>query len=116
MKYKFSDRFFDIGAIVPSLRSKAYDFFTATVNNDDLEYKKNIKSQYHPLDFGLMGALGYRLMGGNGMNLTLRYYYGLVDVVIDDTSPNQYNTSIYLAIGIPIGVGKAREREKQKNQ
>ena len=117
MKYKFSDRIFAIGAIVPSLRSKAYDIFTNTSpDGGDLEYKRDVKDQFHRLDFGLMGGLGYRLMGGNGMNLTLRYYYGLVDVVVDDTTPNQYNTSVYLAVGIPIGAGKAREREAGKNK
>ena len=103
MKYKFSDRIFAIGAIVPSLRSKAFDIFTNTSNGGDLEYKQNVSSRYHRLDFGVMGGVGYRLMGGNGMNLTVRYYYGLVDVVIDDTTPDQYNTSVYLAVGIPIG-------------
>jgi hypothetical protein len=115
MKYKFSDRIFAIGAVVPSLRSKAYDIFTTNVQGGDLEYRLDVKNQFHQLDFGVMGGLGYRLMGGNGMNLTVRYYYGLVDVVIDDTTPDQYNTSLYLAVGIPIGATKAKERE-QKNK
>lgn len=111
MKYKFSSRIFAIGAIVPSLRNKAYDIFTTEVGKDDLEFKRDIDSELHRLDFGVMGGLGYRLMGGNGMNLTVSYYYGLVDVVIKDTTPNQYNTSLYLSVGIPIGAGKAKEKE-----
>lgn len=116
LKYKFNDRFFALGGIVPALRSKAVDIFTTDIMNDDLVYKRDIKDAIHRLDFGLMGGLGYRLMGGHGMNLTVRYYYGLVDVVIDDTSVNQYNTSLYLALGIPIGAGKAKEREAQKTK
>lgn len=114
MKYKFNPRFYALGALVPSLRSKAYDIFTTSEGGDDLEFKRNIKNEIHRLDFGVMGGVGYRLMGGNGMNLTLRYYYGLVDVMINDTTPDQYNTSLYLAVGIPIGAGKAKEREQQK--
>jgi hypothetical protein len=37
-----------------------------------------------------------------------------VDVVIDDTTPKQYNTSLYLALGIPIGAAKAKAREQNK--
>ncbi|MDL5048725.1 porin family protein [Oscillatoria amoena NRMC-F 0135] len=115
MKYRFKNNFYMLGGIMPSLRSNAYDIFEAKVNGDDLEYKVSIKDEIHRLDFGLLGGIGYRLMGGNGMNLTVRYYYGLVDVVIDDSTPDQFNNSIYLAVGIPIGAGKAKERrEKEK--
>jgi hypothetical protein len=48
-------------------------------------------------------------MGGNGMNIEMRYYYGLVDVVIAEASPPQYNRSLYLTVGIPIGKSKKKE-------
>ena len=115
MKYKITDAIFVQGAIVPSLRAKAFDIFEAD-REGEITYKRDIRSEIHKLDFGLMAGVGYRLMGGNGVNLTVRYYYGLVDVVIDDTSPDQFNESLYLAVGIPIGAGKAREREAKKNQ
>ena len=100
---------------MPSLRAKAYDIFSTEVDkNDDLEYKRDIRDEIHRLDFGLIGGVGYRLMGGNGMNLAVRYYYGLVDVVIDDSSTDQFNTSLYLAVGIPIGAGKAREKRESQ--
>ena len=53
-----------------------------------------------------MAGVGYRLLGGNGMNLGIRYYYGLVDVYIDDSTPSVYNRAIYLTLGIPIGAGE----------
>jgi len=116
IKYKFKNNFYLEGAIMPALRAKAYDVFTANViDKEDLEYKLNIRDEIHPLDFGLIGGFGYRLMGGNGMNFTARYYYGLVDVVIDDSTPDQYNTSLYLAVGIPIGAGKAKEKRALDN-
>jgi hypothetical protein len=115
MKYVFKNNLYVEGGIMPSLRYTAFDIFTANLKDkDDLEYKLDIKDQFHRLDFGLVGGVGYRLLGGNGMNITVRYYYGLVDVVIDDISPDQYNTSLYLAVGIPIGASKAKEREKKK--
>jgi hypothetical protein len=114
MKYKLSDHFFLEGGIMPALRAKAYDYFTANVQGSDLEYRVDIRDQVHRLDFGLLGGFGYRLFKGYGMNLTARYYYGLVDIMIDDNTPNQYNTSYYLSLGIPIGVGKAMARKAAK--
>jgi hypothetical protein len=107
-----------MGGIQPALRSTAFDIFTANVDDNDLEYKADIRDQLHRLDFGLLGGLGYRLSKGYGMNITLRYYYGLTDIVIDDTTSDQFNTSWYVAVGIPIGVKKARARmeEKAKNK
>ena len=117
MKYKFNKNIYAEAGIMPSLRAKAHDIFTASDGNGDLEYRLDTGDQYHRLDFGLIGGLGYRLMGGNGMNLGVRYYLGLVDITIDDTTPDQYNSSLYLSVGIPIGAGKAKERaEKQKNE
>ncbi len=117
MKRKFGKRFYAEAGIMPALRYTAFDFFTADVQNaDDLEYSSDTKDDYHRIDFGLAGGIGYRLMGGNGMNLGLRYYYGLVDITIDDSTADQYNSCLYLALGIPIGVAKARAREEQKQK
>lgn len=99
--------------ICPALRSKAYDIFTAEVDGD-LQYKREISDEYHRIDFGLMGGIGYRLFGGNGMNLSVRYYYGLTDITVDDSQADQFNESLYLAFGIPVGVAKAKKRAEKK--
>jgi hypothetical protein len=113
MKYKFSNHFYANGGIMLGLRYKAYDEFLNSVKEEeDLNYKLKIKDQFHPLDAGLAFGLGYRLLGGNGMNLGLHYYLGLVDVVVNDSSPNQYNRVLYLTAGIPIGKGKAEKKAK----
>ena len=113
MKYKFKNNLYVKGGIQLGLRAKAFDEFTNTIQDDeDLKYKLKIKDQFHPLDAGLVFGLGYRLMGGNGMNIGLQYYLGLIDVVIDDASPNQYNRALYLTVGIPIGKGKASKKNK----
>ena len=111
MKYKFKNNLYVKGGIQLGLRSKAFDEFTnKIVDKKDLTYKLEIKDQFHPLDAGLAFGVGYRLMGGNGMNVGLQYYLGLIDVVIDDASPNQYNRSLYLTVGIPIGKGKKNKK------
>ena len=116
MKYKINKHFFVEGGVMPSLRAKAFDIFTTSINSkDDLEHKVDIKNQFHRLDFGLVAGAGYRLINGNGMNIGMRYYYGLVDVVVDDATPNQYNQSLYLYVGIPIGAAKAKDRKSNKD-
>jgi hypothetical protein len=107
LKYKFSNNIYVEGGAMLGLMYGATDQFVNSVHEEeDLTYDRNVKSAYHPLDAGAMVGVGYRLLGGNGMNLGLRYYYGVVDVFIDDSTPGQYNRAIYLTLGIPIGGGK----------
>jgi hypothetical protein len=114
MKHRFQNNFSVEGGVVLGLLRKASDKFTNTVQQkDDLAYERNVKDAYHPLDAGMMIGVGYRLLGGDGMNLGMRYYYGLVDIYIDDSTPGQYNRSLYFTVGIPIGAGKDSESGKQ---
>jgi len=105
MKYKFKNNFFVKGGIQLGLRAKCFDEFkNSVIDEDDLKYKLKNKELYHPLDAGLALGIGYRLMKGNGMNFGLQYYYGLIDITIDDATASQYNRNLYLTVGIPIGV------------
>lgn len=111
MKRPFHNHFFAEGGFMLGLMNKTYDEFIQDINrSEDLTYRLYNRDNYHPLDAGLIAGVGYRLMGGNGMNLGMRYYYGLVDITIDDTGDNVYNRSLYLTVGIPIGAGKAKEK------
>jgi hypothetical protein len=47
--------------------------------------------------------LGYQLKAGSGINLGLQYYYGL-----------QYNRSLYVIAGMPIGKGKTAKTAEAK--
>jgi len=114
MKRPFNNHFFAEGGIMLGLMNKTFDEFIQDVNkSEDLTYRLYNRDSYHPLDAGLIAGVGYRLMGGNGMNLGMRYYYGLVDITIDDTGDNVYNRSLYLTVGIPIGAGKAKAADKE---
>ena len=104
MKHKFSNHFFYEFGPMLGLMNKASDVFKRKVKDkDDLQYTIKTRDNYHPLDAGMLVGFGYRLLGGNGMNLGIRYYYGLVDVTIDDTTADQFNRSFYVSVGIPIG-------------
>lgn len=115
MKYMFKNHLYAQAGIQLGLKYKAKDEFLNSVNeDDDLSYTLDIKKQYHPLDGGLCAGLGYRLVKGNGMNLGVQYYYGLVDVRVSDASPDEFNRVLYVNVGIPIGKGKAAAKAAEK--
>ena len=118
MKYLFDNRFYLEAGPQFSLRYNARDEFLVEIDGNELSYMKDVTKEFHPLDAGLVGGVGYRIQKGYGMNLAIRYYYGLVDVLINDSGDVVTNQSIYFNVGIPIGVGKARKRmeEKQKKE
>ncbi len=117
MKYTFKNHFYLKGGIQLGLINKMQDEFVNNVQEDeDLTYQLKRKGDFHPLDAGLTAGIGYRLMKGYGMNIGVNYYYGLVDAVIDDVTPKQYNRALYVNVGIPIGKGKAEKKAKAKAQ
>jgi len=116
MKYQFRNHLYVKAGTQLGLLNKAFDEFTQSVEGGDLEYTIKNRDNYHPIDAGLAVGLGYRLMGGNGMNIGLQYYHGLIDISVDDQGPNQYNSAFYANVGIPIGKGKAQKKQQEKNK
>ncbi len=117
MKYQFKNKFFAKAGIQLGLMNKAFDEFSNSfAADDDLKFKLGTKNLYHPLDAGLAFGIGYRLMGGNGMNLGIQYYLGLIDVKIEDNSPDQMNRVWYFNLGIPIGKAAAHKKAKKKSK
>ena len=114
MKYSFKNHIYLKAGTQLGLRYKAVDEFKNSINDeDDLKYKLDIKDQFHPLDAGLAFGAGYRFMKGNGMNFGLQYYLGLIDIKVDDSSPNQFNRVLYLTVGIPIGKNPKKKKADQ---
>jgi len=114
IKYKFDNNIYIKAGTQLGLLGKATDIFSKGYDGDDLEYFKNIRDKIHIIDAGLALGAGYRLMGGNGMNIGVNYYYGLVSVMKGDANPNQYHRSFYVTAGIPIGKGKAQKKAAEK--
>ena len=96
IKYKFDNHIYVKAGTQLGLLSKAYDEFKSDFEGEDLTYKNKIRDQIHVIDAGLAIGAGYRLMGGNGMNIGVNYYYGLVSVMKGD-GPNQYHRSFYIS-------------------
>lgn len=110
-KYKIGDHFFLEAGCMLGLRHKAFDVFQqSTKEDDDTEFTNKIKGDVRAIDAGLLGGIGYKIRKANGMHFGLRYYHGLVNVMVDEGGLAQYNRSIYLLLGIPIGKGKASNK------
>ena len=117
IKYTFKNRIYAKAGIMLGLRYKGFDEFKNSIEeDDDIVHRVDIKKKFHPLDAGAVVGVGYRLIGGNGMNLGVQYYHGFVDITIDDSTPNQYNSGYYFTVGIPIGKGKAEEKATEKTE
>ncbi|TYA56686.1 outer membrane beta-barrel protein [Formosa maritima] len=110
IKRKLGNHFYGGLGTMLGLRYKAHDVFTNKVKDkEDLNYKLDIKDQTTALDAGLMASVNYKILTNMGMNINLKYYYGLVNINKNDAEGKQYNRSVYLGIGIPIGSGKNKK-------
>ena len=107
LKYRFLNQFYVEAGPQLGLLTKAYDNFSVDITDkSDVAFKNNVTDQYNRIDAGITVGLGYRMLKGHGMNLGVRYYYGMVDILKDNSGSKQLNSSIYICAGIPIGVGK----------
>ena len=112
--YRTPIRVYFEGGVQVSLRHSARDFFfETTLEEDDTQFKIDTKANYTTIDAGLLGGLGYKLKdregGIPGMSIGAKYYYGLVDVLKNDTE-ELFNDSFYVYVRIPIGAGKAAKK------
>jgi hypothetical protein len=99
------------------LLAKAFDKFSKEIDDEDVIYKNNIRDKIHVIDAGLVLGFGYHLNTGNGMNIGVQYYYGLVPVMKGDQNADEFNRSFYIVAAIPIVKGKAaKEAQKKKAQ
>ncbi|MCP2025556.1 hypothetical protein L1276_000696 [Flavobacterium sp. HSC-32F16] len=114
IKYQFKNRIYFKTGPQLGLLASAFDEFKNKVNDNDVVYKKKIRDEIRVIDAGIALGAGYHMNVGNGLNITVQYYYGLVPVMKGD-GPNVYNRSLYLTAGIPIGKGKAAQRRAEKD-
>jgi opacity protein-like surface antigen len=116
IKYKFDNNIYIKAGTQLGLLSRAVDVFHQNYNGEDAEYKNNIRDKIHVVDAGLTFGLGYRFKVGHGLNLGLQYYYGLVPLLKGNDSPTQYNRSLYVTAGLPIGKAKAAKKAAEKKK
>jgi len=114
LKYRFATLFHVEAGPMLALRTKGYDEFkTSIVEDDDITYKLDIKDNYKRIDAGIMGGVGMKLSKvPKSSQVGIRYYYGLVDPLKENTGKSQNFSSLYLYFSIPIGVTKTVIEDK----
>ncbi|MCK4678809.1 MAG: PorT family protein [Bacteroidales bacterium] len=106
IKYKFENNLYVNLGFQAGLRSKAIDEFRNTIyKKDDLVFKNDVGEQYKRIDAGLSAGIGYKFPNGPGVNLGVRYYYGLVNIN-KEGDDKTFNSSLNIFAEIPIGVNK----------
>lgn len=103
MKYNITPRFHAMLGPQLALRTNATNEYTEGVSEGDLLYTEDIQDNYKRLDAGFTAGFGFKLKPKNGMNLGVRYYYGMVDVLKDNPGDRESNRGLYFYATIPIG-------------
>jgi hypothetical protein len=114
LRYRFVNYIHAEAGIQLGLRYSAFDIFSKEIYaEDDLTFKNDIRDNYTRLDAGGIAGIGYKLQQGEGITLSVRYYYGFVDVD-KILSGKQQNSALYLCASIPIGKNKAEKKAQEK--
>lgn len=116
MKYRFLTLFNVEAGLQAGLRHSASDIYTySPAEGGKVTYRISVKDQIKRLDVGLLVGLGSKLSKENkSMQCGVKYYYGLVDIMKNNTGAGVYNSAVYLYCSIPIGVKKAERAKAEK--
>jgi hypothetical protein len=124
VRYQFKNMLYIEAGPNLGLLYKAYDiFYTDVKDKRDLTYELEVRDQYNRIDVGVMGGIGFQVLKGTGYNFGMRYYYGLRELLKDNSGDPQRNSTFYLYFSMPVGAGekakakaeaKAKEKEAKK--
>jgi hypothetical protein len=115
-RYQFKNMLYIEAGPNLGLRYKAYDLFYADVTDkNDLTYELDVEDQYTRIDAGVMAGVGFQVLKGTGYNFGMRYYYGLTEIMKENTGDPQRNSTFYLYFSMPVGAGeKAKAKAEAK--
>jgi hypothetical protein len=112
IEYKFKNHFYaQLGPQV-ALRYKASLRYFGEFNNRSIEINTDNRELFHRLEVSGIAGVGYKLKKGEGMNIGVKYMFGLTDIIRDEQY-NSKNSSFYFYVGIPIGKGKAEQKKAE---
>ncbi len=106
-RYKLTNQLYFEAGIHFSYLLTADDYFLIKPEGDsELQYKVHAKPRMNKFDVGGDVGLGYKFGKGEGVNLSLRYSYGFINTLKDESLDPEKNRGFHVHVGIPIGVGK----------
>ena len=112
IKYRWDNRFYIEAGPQFGLMYKSWVKFESDIDGRDATVKEYNTDDLNSFDVGVAGGVGYKLMGGAGWTVGLRYYYGFVDVY--RKIPDSNNSGLFAKLNIPIGAGKAKAKAEAK--
>ncbi|MCF6359172.1 MAG: PorT family protein [Cyclobacteriaceae bacterium] len=108
LKYRFKNHFYVHLGPQFALRTKAFLTYSNEKDDKELTVKTNNSDLFNRIEVAAIGGIGYKLRKGTGMNVGIKYVYGLTNAFKDDNF-NSKNNSFYVHVGIPIGRAKPEE-------
>lgn len=108
IKYRFKNHLYIHAGPQFALRHKAFLTFEGEQNQKTVEVKTDNRDLFTRIEVSAVGGIGYKLHQGKGMNIGIKYFYGLTNVFKDDYFDSR-NSSFYIYAGIPIGRGKVEK-------
>jgi len=109
MRYRIKGLLFAELGPQADLMFQPKDIFKTKIDGNPISYTTKIKDDVALFDIGVSAGLEYKLKKDKGMGISVRYYYGLTDV-ITNLSGSQKNTAWYFNVSIPIGVGSQKQQ------
>jgi len=114
IKYRLGPVKLGVGAQLGYLTSAGDIYEGFTFLGDDLSMERNIRDKLNLWDAGVTGIIDYFFKPEKNMRsfrLSLTYYYGLTDILKDNTGDAWNNSIFLLSIAIPVG-GSGGENTK----
>lgn len=109
IKYRFKNHIYIHAGPQFALRHKAFLVFEGEKNQKTVEVKTDNRDLFTRIEVAAIGGIGYKLRKGEGMNIGIKYFYGLTNIFKDDYFQSK-NSSFYVYVGVPIGRGKVEEK------
>ncbi|MCH8033102.1 MAG: outer membrane beta-barrel protein [Bacteroidetes bacterium] len=108
IKYSLGSFKLGLGGQLGYLTS-ATDIYTGfTFRGDDLNMERNVREKMNLWDAGVTGIIDYFFKpeaNMKSMRISLTYYYGLIDILKDNTGDAWNNSILMLSLAIPMGGG-----------
>ncbi len=111
LKYRFENHIYAGLGFQASLLMKARLNYSHAYENIEITSSIDNRDWFKRVDVGLVGGFGYKLRQGNGINLGVKYYAGLIDITKSSNSVNRNNV-IYVKVDIPIGKDNQKKEKK----
>jgi hypothetical protein len=108
LKFKAGSFKFGAGGQVGYLTSATEIYTGKTLLGDDFTLNKKKTSELNRWDAGVTGIVDYFFkpdLKMRSLRLSLTYYYGLTDIVKNNSGDSVNNSVLLLSLGIPVGGG-----------